>query len=292
MSRSAAQRWRRLLQPLGALLCLSGVLLYGFEYSSSAYYHLLHQAEEHYQAQRYPEAIEAYQRVLERAQALDIRLGAVLLNYFVSTDRVRLQIANSHYRLAEVELRHFQEAARGSRVTPRPSLATMQRLLTVARNAYDAVPQRQPRTSIAAHVNATRTAAWQLILAAFSEQTSGRRSISHQASQTIKRAARAVDLAHQHEALVSRQEYMTALLLLETLTAFSKEAPAPRPPESFKTIARGRLGDLLRQKQPELSARARERFRQFFFALPFEANDPWPRQRRGGAGGGQRPVAH
>jgi hypothetical protein len=52
------------------------------------------------------------------------------------------------------------------------------------------------------------------------------------------------------------------------------------------------LGDLLFKDAPELSQAERERFRQFFFALPVEARDPWPIERRGSAGSGGGRAGH
>lgn len=289
---SAAQRWRRLLILLGVVLCLSGAVLYGLNDITTDYDRLLQQAEAHYQAQRYHEAIAASERVLQRAAALDIRLSTVLLRRLVRPNRMLLHIANSRYHLAVAELRRYQEAGRDSRATPRPSLETVQRLLTTARTAYGAVTQTDPRAYTAAQVNATRVAAWQLILAAFSEQTPGRRSLKQQASHTIRDAARTVDFAYQHKAYLSRQDYMTALLLLETLTSFSQEKPAPRLPVPPDASWPRHLGDLLLEDRPELSQDERERFRQFFFALPLEAKEPWAQMGQGSAGAGQRSTAH
>jgi hypothetical protein len=279
----------RVLPLIGVLVVLGGVLLYGLEKVSRDYYHLLLQAEEYDEAQQYHEAIAAYGRVLERAATPAVRLSGLLLGRVVSPARVSLHIANGHYRLAEAELRQYQKAVQDPRLTPRPSLETVQRLLTAAGKAYEEVPLADPRTHLAAQVNATRVAAWQLLLAAFDEQTSGRRSLKQQALQAIRRAAEAVDLSHTYAAHLSRQERMTAILLLETLTAFSQERPPPSPPVSPGETMRSPLGDLLLKDTPELSQQERERFRQFFFALPLEAKDPWP---LGGTGGAQSRPAH
>ena len=287
MSLFPTTHWRRVLPLTGVLLALGGALLYGLERVSQDYYYLLQQAEAHYEAQQYPEAIAAYGRVLERAATPAVRLSGLLLGRVVSPARVLLHIANCHYRLAEAELRQYQKAVQDPRTTPRPSLETVQRLLTVAGKAYEEVPQSDFRAHLAAQVNTTRVATWQLLLAAFDEQTSGRRSLRQQALQTIRRAAEAVDLSHTYAVHLSRQERMTAILLLETLTAFSQEKPPPSPPVPPGDTMRNPLGDLLLKDTPELSQQERERFRQFFFALPLEAKDPWP---LGGACGAGRPA--
>jgi len=292
MNLSALTGWRRTLPLLGGLLVLGGGLLYGLDQTSQAHYGLLQQAEALYDAQQYQEAITAYERVLAHAATPTMRLSAMLLGGVGSPARVALHLANCRYRLAEVELRHYQKAARDSRTTPRPSLETVQRLLTTAGKAYEEVPRTDPRTSLAAQVNAGRVAAWQLILAAFDEQTPGRRTLKQQALQAIQRAAEAVDYGHSQQQHVHRQELMTAMLLLETLTAFSQEKPPPSPPVPPGDAIRNPLGDLLLRDSPELSQQERERFRQFFFALPIEAKDPWPLERGGGAGGKQGRFAH
>jgi hypothetical protein len=201
-------------------------------------------------------------------------------------------LANSHYRLAEAEMVRYQKAAREPRSTSRPTLETVQRLLTAAGKAYEAVPHTAPHIAQAAQVNAVRVAAWQLILTAFDEQTPGGRSLRQQALLTVQRAAQAVDYSHAHQAFLSRQSHMTAMLLLETLTAFSQEKALPSPPVSAGDALRNPLGDLLFKDTPELSQQERERFRQFFFALPIEARDPWPSERRGGAGAGGGRMGH
>jgi hypothetical protein len=168
----------------------------------------------------------------------------------------------------------------------------VQRLLSAAGKAYEAVPQTHVQIAHAAQVNAVRVATWQLILAAFDEQTPGRRSLRQQALYTIQRAAQAVDYSHQQQPHLSLQDHMTAMLLLETLTAFSQEKGSPSPPIPPGDTLRNPLGDLLFRDTPELSQAERERFRQFFFALPIEARDPWPTERRGGAGSGGGRSGH
>lgn len=292
MSFSPVKRWHRVLLVMGGVLVLAGALLYGLEHTRRNYAQLLRQADGYYQAQQYPEAITAYKQLLERAAAPVARASALLSGRVVNPANVSLQIANCHYRLAETKLHHYQQAARDPRVTPRPSLETVQRLLTVAGKAYEEVPQTDPRAYMAAQVNGARVAAWQLILAAFEAQTPGRRSLKQQALQTIRQAVRAVDYGHNHQEQVERQEIMTAMLLLEALTAFSQERPPPGPLRPPGTILRGQLGDLLLKNTPELSPQERQGFQQFFFALPLEAKDPWPIARQGEAGGERSPMAH
>jgi hypothetical protein len=82
------------------------------------------------------------------------------------------------------------------------------------------------------------------------------------------------------------------MLLLETLTAFSQDKAPPSPPVFAGDALRNPLGDLLFRDTPELSQQERERFRQFFFALSIEARDPWPIERRGGAGAGGARTGH
>jgi tetratricopeptide (TPR) repeat protein len=292
MNLSVLMPRRRTLPLLGGLLILGGALFYGLEQASQAHYDLLQQAEALYEAQQYQEAITAYERVLAHAATPAMRLSAVLLGRVGSPARVALHLANCRYRLAEAALRHYQKAVRDPRITPRPALEAVQRLLTTAGQAYEEVPRTDPRTALAAQVNAGRVAAWQLILAAFDEQTPGRRSLRQQALQAIQRAAEAVDYGHSQQQHVSRQELMAAMLLLETLTAFSQEKPPPSLPAPPGDTVRNPLGDLLLRDTPELSQQERERFRQFFFALPIEAKDPWPLERGGSAGGKQSRFAH
>jgi tetratricopeptide (TPR) repeat protein len=292
MNTSSTRHWRRALFLTGMSLSLVGALLYSIERINRPYAALLHQADTYYESQQYHQAIAAYERVLERAATPTVRASTLLVGRLVSPAGVLLQMANCHYRLAEAALRHYRQAVRDPRITPRPSLATVQHLLTMAGKAYEEVPQTDPPAYMAAQVNITRVAAWRLLLAAFDEQTAGRRSIRQQALQAIRYAATAVDFAHNHREQIGRQERMTAMLLLETLTAFSQEKPPPRPPVDSSDALRGRLGDLLLQDTPELSSQERQRFQQFFFALPLEAKDPWPIGRQGGAGGGRSRIAH
>jgi hypothetical protein len=288
MNLSAVKRWRRALLLVGAGLGLAGAFLYGLDRVHRQYFQLVYQADTYYQARQYREAIAAYQRVLERAAEPLTRISIRLLGHTLSPASTLLQIANCRYRLAEAELRHYQQAARDPRITPRPSLETVQRLLSVAGKAYAEVPQSDPWAYVAAQINGARVAAWQLILAAFDEQTTGRRALRQQAIQVIRQTATAVDLAYRYPEHISRQERMTAMLLLETLTAFSQEPPSPSLPNNGP----GKLGDLLLNTAPELSSRERQRFQQFFFALPLEAKDPWPAARQGDAGTGRGGIAH
>ena len=284
------QRWRRFCLRTGMIVCLLALLLYGLEVSHRPIFHLLQQASTHYQAQRYQEAIDAYQHMLDRTATLPLRITLRFLPDPLRPPSVLLQIANCHYRLAEAELHHYHRAARDPRLTPRPSLSTVQRLLTVARQAYSAVPDTLPRVYMAAQTNGARVATWQLMLAAFDEQSPGRQSLRQQTIQAIHQAATAVDYAYRERNAVQYEERMHAMLLLETLTAFSEERPLPTPSPS--QVGRGRLGDLLLQHGSELSPQERQRFQDFFFALPLEAQNPWPTDRQGGAGSGQSPVAH
>ncbi len=291
MNSAAAQRWRRPLIPLGVVLCLAGLAAYGFTSLMRDFQRVVQEAEEYYQAGRFAEALAGYQRVVEQTQTPLMRVSALGWRYFFCTECMHLQIANSKYRLAEAEMQRFQRASRNPRSKSRTSLVHVQRLLTAARDAYDGILPTNPRTTAAARLNAARTEAWQLLLAAFDEQTAGRRAIRQHAAETIRRAADAVDFTHQHRAHLSEHERMTGFLLLENLTAFSK-ARTPQPRRASAAALRGQLGDLLLKNQAELSQSERKRFQQFFFALPLEANDPWPAGHRSGAGAGRAPVAH
>jgi hypothetical protein len=292
MNLTTMVRWRRALYLVSGVLGLSGALLYGLERTARDYYDVLQQADTYYHAAQYQEAITVYERALAQASAPAVRASAWILGSVGSPDYVSLRLANSHYRLAEAEMLRYQKAAREPRSPPRPTLETVQRLLTVAGKAYEAVPHTVPHIAQAAQVNAVRVAAWQLILTAFDEQTPGRRSLRQQALHTVQRAAQAVDYSLAHQASLSRQDHMTAMLLLETLTALSQEKAPPSPPVSAGDALRNPLGDLLFKDAPELSQQERERFRQFFFALPIEARDPWPIERRGGAGSGGSRTGH
>ncbi len=292
MNLSMLTRWRRTFFVLGTLLILASTLLYGLVRTRDGYAVLLRQADATYQKRQYREAIAAYEQVLERTQSPAMRISTLLLGPVVSPASLALQIGNCRYRIAAAELRHYQQASRDPRVKPRPSLVKVQRLLTEAGAAYAEVPQTDPQAYVAAQVNSTRVRSWQLIVAAFDEQTTGRRTLKQQALAAIRQAAAAVDYSYEHRQHISRQTRMTAMLLLETLTAFSQERPPPLPPRASSRPLQKPLGDLLLKDTPELSTRERKRFQQFFFALPIEAKDPWPLPRQGGAGGGQRPVAH
>jgi hypothetical protein len=292
MNASICTTWRRPLLWLGALLLLSGVLLYSLAQTRQTYATRLQQADTAYQTQHYDDAIIAYESALEHAQTPAIQIGARLLGHLATPAHIALQIANSRYRIAEAELRHYQRASRDPRVTPRPSLVKVQRLLTEAGQAYDAIQPIEPPVYQAAQVNSARAQTWQLILAAVDEQTSGRRTLRQLASQTIRQSAAAVDYSHAQQVQISRQAHMSAMLLLERLTMFSQKRPSPLPPRALTRHSQQPLGDLLLKDTPELSAQERQRFQQFFFALPIEAKNPWPAARQGGADGGQQPAAH
>jgi hypothetical protein len=276
----------------GIVLTLVGGLLYNLERVHTAYTRLAQEADTLYQMRHYREALTTYETILERATTPMVRTSRWFMGGLATPATVALQIANCRYRLAEIELRQYQQTARDPRVTPRPSLVTVQRLLSEAGKAYAEVPATDPPIALAAQVNGTRVAAWQLILAAFDEPTAGRRSLRQQAVHAIKQAASAVDYGHMHREQLSRRERTSAMLLLETLTAFSQEAAPPSPPRPRHNVARERLGDLLLLRNPELSAQERQRFQDFFFALPLEAKDPWPTTRQDTAGAGQGRVTH
>lgn len=293
MNLSDLALWRRTFRRLGIVLILGAVLLYGLLQTRQAYSQRLQQADAAYQGQQYPVAIDAYETVLEHARTPAMRLSRLLFRSPVSSpDGITLQIANCRYRIAEAELRYYQRASRDPRLTPRPSLVKVQRLLNEAEQAYHQVASTEPAIYQAAQVNATRVRTWQLILAAVDEQTRGRRTLKQLALQAIQQAAATVDYTHQQQAHISRQARMTAMLLLETLTTFSKSSPQPLPPRATNRYMRQPLGDLLLRDTPELSSRERQRFQQFFFALPIEAKNPWPEGQQGGAGSGQQPAAH
>jgi hypothetical protein len=292
MNLSAMARWRRMLRRLGVVLLLGAALLYGLLQTRQTYSQRLQQADDAYQEQQYLAAITAYEGVLQHAQTPALRMSRLLLGHPVSPDGITLQIANCRYRIAETELRYYQRASRDPRLTPRPSLVKVQRLLNEAEQAYHQVPDAEPAIYQAAQVNATRVRTWQLILAAVDEQTRGRRTLKQLALQAIQQAAAAVDYSHRQQAHISRQARMTAMLLLETLTTFSKAAPQLLPPRALSRYMRHPLGDLLLRDTPELSSRERQRFQEFFFALPIEAKNPWPKTQQGGAGSGQQPAAH
>jgi len=292
MNLPALVRWRHMLRRLGILLLLGGALLYGLLQTRQTYIHRLEQADAAYQVQQYLAAITAYEDVRRHAQAPTMRVSRLLLGQPLSPDAITLQIANCRYRIAETELRYYQRAIRDPRLTPRPSLVKVQRLLNEAEQAYQQVSPAEPPIYLAAQVNAARVRTWQLILAAVDEQTTGRRALKELAVQAIQQAAAAVDYSHTQQAHLSRQARMTATLLLETLTTFSQQTPQSLPPRPPDRYLRQPLGDLLLQDTPELSSQERQRFQQFFFALPIEAKNPWPDAQRGGAGSGQQPPAH
>jgi hypothetical protein len=117
--------------------------------------------------------------------------------------------------------------------------------------------------------------------------------LSQRTAHAIERAAKAVETAHQHRAELPRQTWMTAIVLLETLTAFSQR---PQPPSVSPVIAnpaqRVAFGDLLLRDTAELDDAERQRFEDFFFALPLEANHPWPTSNPEAAGSGHQPDLH
>ena len=292
MNLATLARWRRTLRRLGIVLLLGAALLYGLLQTRQVYSQHLQQAATAYRAQQYSAAIAAYEAALDHARTPVMRMSRFLLPYPVSPDGVALQIANCRYRIAETELRHYQRASRDPRLTPRPSLVNVQRLLNEAEQAYHQVATAEPAIYQAAQVNATRVRTWQLILAAVDEQTRGRRTLKQLALQAIQQAATAVDYSHQQQVHINRQARMTAMLLLETLTTFSESTPQPLPPRATDRYMRQPLGDLLLRDTSELDSAERQRFQQFFFALPIEAKSPWPEGQQGGAGSGQQPAAH
>ena len=112
-------------------------------------------------------------------------------------------------------------------------------------------------------------------------------------THTIERAEQAVETAHQHRAELPRQDWMTAVLLLETLTAFSQRPQPPSvSPDRADQTQRVTFGDLLLRDTAELDDTERQRFENFFFALPLEANHPWPMPNPDAAGSGRQPDLH
>jgi tetratricopeptide (TPR) repeat protein len=287
-----ASRPRRLVLT-GIMLLLCGGMVYGLQRSGRADARLLQHAQMLYQSQRYADAITAYEHVLQRAAAPEVRLNAWLFGPRISPDRVQLHIANSHYRQAQAVLHRYQESRRDAHVASRPALASVQRAFAAAAQAYDRVSQRDPHTDVAAQTNAARAEAWQLLLTATYDPTPGRRSLSQRTAHAIERAEKAVETAHQHRAELPRQDWMTAVLLLETLTAFSQR---PQPTSVSADIAdqaqRVTFGDLLLRDTAELDDAERQRFEDFFFALPLEANHPWPTPNPDAAGSGRQPDLH
>ena len=285
-------RPRRLLFT-GVMLLLCGGIVYSLHCSGRADALLLQHAQSLYQSQRYADAITAYEHVLQRSTAPSVRLNAWLFGPRISPDRVRLQIANSHYRQAEAVLHRYQESRRDPRVASRPALASVQHAFAAATQAYDRVSQRDPHADVAAQTNAARAEAWQLLITATYDPTPGRRSLSQRTAHAIERAEKAVETAHQHRAKLQRQDWMTAVLLLETLTAFSQR---PQPPSVSPDIEdqgqRVTLGDLLLRDSAELDDAERQRFEDFFFALPLQANNPWPTPDPDAAGSGRQPDLH
>ena len=293
MSETApVSRPRRLLLT-GILLLLCGGIVYSLYRSGHADARLIQHAQTLYQSQRYADAIAAYERLLQRLTAPDIRLNGWLFGPRISPDRVRLYIANSHYRQAEAVLRRYQESRRDPRVAARPALAAVQRAFATAVRAYDRVSRRDPRSDVAAQTNAARAAAWQLLLTVTYDPTPGRRSLSQRTTQTIERAEQAVETAYQHRVELPRQDWMTAVLLLETLTAFSQRPqPSSAVSDVRDQVQRVTFGDLLLQDTAELDDAERQRFEAFFFALPLDANNPWPTSDPDAAGSGRQPALH
>ncbi|MDH3600721.1 MAG: tetratricopeptide repeat protein [Candidatus Tectomicrobia bacterium] len=285
-------RSRRLLLT-GIVLMGCGGIIYGLHRSGRADARLIHHAQALYQSQRYADAITAYEHVLQRSATPGVRLNAWLFGPRISPDRVRLHIANSHYRQAEAVLHRYQEARRDPRVAARPALASVQRAFATAVQAYDRVSQRDPHADVAAQANAARAEAWQLLLTAAYDATPGRRSLSQRTAHTIERAEKAVETAHQHRAELQRQDWMTAVLLLETLTAFSQRPhPPSMSPDREEQAQRVTFGDLLLRDTAELDDAERRRFEEFFFALPLEASNPWPTPDPDAAGSGHQPHLH
>ena len=80
----------------------------------------------------------------------------------------------------------------------------MSHAFSTAINFYDQISQRDPLAHVAAQTNATRAAAWQLLLTATHGSPPGQHSLSQLAERTIKRAAQAVENAHQYRAEIDR----------------------------------------------------------------------------------------
>lgn len=293
MSQAVPVSRPRRLVLTGILLLVCGGMVYGLHRAGRAHARLIQHAQILYQSQRYADAITAYEHVLQRAAAPEVRLNAWLFGPRMSPDRVRLHIANSHYRQAQAVLHRYQESRRDPRVAARPALASVQRAFAAATQAYDQISPHDPHTDVAAQTNAARAEAWQLLLTATYDPTPGRRSLSQRTTHAIERAAKAVETAHQHRAELPRQAWMTAIVLLETLTAFSQR---PQPPSVSPAITdstqRVTFGDLLLRDAAELDNAERQRFEDFFFALPLEANNPWPTPNPDAAGSGRQPDLH
>ena len=283
MSQRFAQGRVKVLMLSGFILILGSGGFYVFEQAMRDYSELLRTAEVQHQARHHVAAVTTYQHVLKRVQAWDIRLFNVIFGHRINTAHIRLALANTQYSRAEAALRLYQSDPRTSDDASGLTLTAVQGLLSTAVQAFDAVPKIDPHVYVSAQINAGRAEAWQLILAATQEQTRGQRTLNQLATQTIERIAHAVDMAHQQRLDWPRQAWMTAILLLESMTQFSQEPSRPRMVEDRTelTIA---LGDLLLQDKPELSAEARQRFQNFFFAIPFEADNPWPDQNLDEAG--------
>jgi hypothetical protein len=63
-------------------------------------------------------------------------------------------------------------------------------------------------------------------------------------------------------------------------------------PDIADQAQRVTFGDLLLRDTAELDDAERQRFEDFFFALPLEANHPWPTPNLDAAGSGRQPDLH
>ena len=292
MNSHTTRKWPRRCLVLGLVLMLAGLSLYSLQQTERPYAAQLQQAERLYQSGNYTGAITVYQRLLERSTTLLIRLNTLLFGPLTNPDRLQLRIAMSHDRLAATALQNYQQVVQDPRVTSHPDLTSIQRALTIAIEAYNQVGDADPRADVAARTNAARAEAQQLLLAATYAPTPGRRSLSQLTTETIHRAAKAVESAYQNREHLERQEWITPILLLEGLTRFSHPPQPQSAPATLATDSRVSFGDLLLQDSQELTDAERQRFQEFFFALPLKASDPWPATETGAAGSGGQPSLH
>lgn len=276
-------RNRRVALATGTLLVLAGIVLFGLWLLGADTYRLLQQAEDHYRAGEYRAAATTYAQVQQRSASLLGRLVSWLLGSAAHPARLALQVANSRGHLAEQALRQYQQRAQETSLPPEPVEA--QRLLLAARQAYQDVPASAARAHVLAQINTARLDTWLLLLATLSDRSAGQQALQEQLRRALAQAAHAADLSHTYAKLLTPQERMTALLLLEAL-AGTEQVPGPG------RALLSRLGQLLGQPPQALSAQERQRFHQFFFALPLEAKHPWPRAGGEQAGAGTPQEAH
>ena len=271
----------------GIALGLIGVALYILSHAHTRNLQLAQPAEAFFSTGQYHQAIAADQHLLERLRAWPSRLSARVFGEPINAATLRLRIANSYYRLTELDIRTYLRSRHDPRLTPRPSLEAIQRALTAVIEAYDQVPQTDSHAYWAAQLNAARTAAWSVWIAALYEATPGGPALSQRAADVIARAERAVDITYDQPRQLDPRDWIAAIQLLESLTTPSRQKS---PPATART--RLTFSDLLRQDAPQLSESDRERYQQFFFAKPLEANLPWPARRHSHAGSESQPPSH